>query len=132
LTCACTTVDKFTIHNIDNGYGQPASLKERPLVLKEPCKYIAGADISGKLSPGPLQPSAVATPAPSNSSIKENIYLIQIGDLPVQGEKGGYDIASFIGSKYPPAEPGALSVSASKAPEKREPPKAAGQTPSFI
>jgi hypothetical protein len=97
LTCACTTVDKFTIHNIDNGYGQPASLKERPLVLKEPCKYIAGADISGKLSPGPLQPSAIATPAPSNSSIKENIYLIQIGDLPVQGEKGGYDIASFIG-----------------------------------
>ena len=95
--CACTTVDKFTIHNISNGYGEPASLEGRPLVLKEPCKYVAGADISGSLSPGPLQPDAIATPAPSNSRIKEAIYLVQIGDLPVQGDQGGYDIASFIG-----------------------------------
>lgn len=97
LTCACTTVDKFTMHNISNGDAEPASLEIRPLVLEEPCKYVAGADISGKLSPGPLQPDAIAIPAPSNSNMKETIYLIQIGDLQVQGEKGGYDIASFIG-----------------------------------
>lgn len=97
LMCACTTVDQFTIHNISNGDGEPASLEERPLVLKESCKYVAGTDISGKLSPGPLEPAAIATPAPSNSSTKETVYLIQIGDLQVQGEKGGYDIASFIG-----------------------------------
>lgn len=95
LICACTAVDKFTIHDMSDG--ESASLEERPLVLKESCKYVAGADISGKLSPGPLQPAAVATPAPSNSSTKEPIYLIQIGDLPVQGDKGEYDIASFIG-----------------------------------
>lgn len=64
LSCACTTVDKFTIHDMDDGYGQPASLEQRPIVLKEPCKYAAGTDISGKLSPGPLQPSAIATPGP--------------------------------------------------------------------
>lgn len=99
LMCACTTVDKFTIHNISNGYDESTSPEEQPLVLKEPCKYVAGADISGKLAPGPLQPDAIASPAPSNSRIKETIYLIQIGDLQVQGEKGGYDIASFIGVK---------------------------------
>lgn len=95
LICACTAVDKFTINDMSDG--ESASLEERPLVLKESCKYLAGADISGKLSPGPLQPAAVATPAPSNSSTKEPIYLVQIGDLPVQGDKGEYDIASFIG-----------------------------------
>jgi hypothetical protein len=95
LMCACTAADKFTIHNTSDG--EPASLEERPLVLKEPCRYVAGADISGKLSPGPLPLAAIATPTPSNSSTKEAIYLIQIGDLQVQGEKGGYDIASFIG-----------------------------------
>lgn len=95
LMCACTTVDKFTIRDISNS--PTSSLEKQQLVLKEPCKYVAGADISGRLSPGPLQPAAIATPAPSNSSTKEAIYLIQIGDLPVQGEKGGYDIASFIG-----------------------------------
>lgn len=97
LTCACTTLDKFTVRNMDNGYGQPASLEEQPLVLEEPCKYVAGTDISGKLSAGPLQPTAIGIPAPSNSNIRENIYLIQIGDLHVPGEKGGYDVASFIG-----------------------------------
>lgn len=95
--CACTTVDKFTIQNADNGQAEPASPEAPSLVLKEPCKYVAGADISGTLSPGPLQPDAIATPAPSNSRIKETIYLIQIGDLQVPGVKGGYDIASFIG-----------------------------------
>ena len=95
LMCACTAVDKFTIHDMSDG--ESASLEERPLVLEEPCKYVAGADISGNLSPGPLQPAAVATPAPSNSSTKEPIYLVQIGDLPVQRDKGEYDIASFIG-----------------------------------
>jgi hypothetical protein len=99
LTCACTTLDKFTVHNMDNGYGQPASLEEHPLVLEKPCKYVAGTDISGKLSPGPLQPTAIGTPAPSNSNMKENIYLIQIGDIHVQGEKSGYNVASFIGVK---------------------------------
>jgi hypothetical protein len=97
LMSACTTVDKFTIHNMDNGNGNPARLEKQQLVLKEPCKYIAGTDISGRLSPGPLQPDAIGAPAPSNSGTKEAIYLVQIGDLPVQGEKGGYDIASFIG-----------------------------------
>jgi hypothetical protein len=97
LTCACTTLDKFTVHNMDDGYAQPESLQEHPLVLKEPCKYVAGTDISGKLSPGPLQPTAIGILAPSNSKMKENIYLIQIGDIHVQGEKGGYDVASFIG-----------------------------------
>lgn len=95
LMCACTTVDKFTIGSLDNS--PTSSLAEQQLILKKPCKYVAGADISGTLSPGPLQPAAIATPAPSNSTTKEAIYLIQIGDLPVQGEKGGYDIASFIG-----------------------------------
>lgn len=95
LMCACTTIDKFTIHDISNG--ESASLEEAPLVLKDSCKYIAGADIRGSLSPGPLQPDAIATPAPSNSRIKEPIYLIQIGDLQVPGVKGGHDIASFIG-----------------------------------
>lgn len=94
LMCACTTVDKFTLHDISNGNGEPTTLQERPLVLKEPCKYVAGVDIIGSLSPGPLQPDAIATPAPSNSRIKETIYLIHIGDLPVQGK---YNIASFIG-----------------------------------
>jgi hypothetical protein len=86
LMCACTTADKFTIRDISNN---PNSSLEQQLVLKEPCKYVAGADISGRLSPGPLQPTAIAAPAPSNSSTKEAIYLIQIGDLPVQGEKAG-------------------------------------------
>lgn len=95
LVCACTTADKFTIHDMSDG--ESASLGERPLVLEEPCKYVAGADISGKLAPGPLQPAAVGAPAPSNSSTREPIYLVQIGDLPVQGDKGEYDIASFIG-----------------------------------
>jgi len=95
LMCACTTVDKFTIHDTSNG--ESTSLQEPPLVLKDPCKYVAGSDISGSLSPGPLQPDAIATPAPSNSHIKEPIYLIQIGDLQVPGVKGGHDIASFIG-----------------------------------
>lgn len=95
LMCACTTVDKFTIHGMSDG--ESASLEQRPLALKESCKYAAGADISGKLSPGPLQPAAVAIPAPSNSSTRESIYLVQIGDLPVQGDKGEYHIASFIG-----------------------------------
>lgn len=95
LMCACTAVDKFTIHDMSDG--ESASLEQRPLVLEEPCKYIAGSDISGKLSPGPLQPAAIATPASSNSSTREPIYLIQIGDLPVQGDEGEYDIASFIG-----------------------------------
>lgn len=95
--CACTTVDKFTIHDISNGSGESASLQEAPLVLKQPCKYVAGADISGSLAPGPLQPDAIGTPAPSNSHMKETIYLLQIGDLQVPGAKGGYDIASFIG-----------------------------------
>lgn len=95
LMFACTTMDKFTIHDMSDG--ESANLDERPLVLKEPCKYVAGADISGKLSPGPLQPAAIASPAPSNSSTKESIYLVQIGDLPIQGDKGEYDIASFIG-----------------------------------
>ncbi len=95
LMCACSTVDQFTIHDMSDG--ESSSLEERPLVLKESCKYVAGADISGKLSPGPLQPAAVATPAPSNSSTKEPIYLVQIGDLPVKSDKGEYDIASFIG-----------------------------------
>lgn len=97
LLCGCTGVDKFTVHNISNVYGESASLEKSPLVLKEPCKYVAGTDLSGKLSPGPLQPDAVATPAPSNSRVKEPIYLIQIGDLQVQGAQGAYDIASFIG-----------------------------------
>jgi hypothetical protein len=97
LTCACTTLDKFTVRNMDNGYGQPASLEEQPLVLEEPCKYVAGTDINGKLSTGPLQPTAIGIPAPSNSNTRENIYLIQIGDLHVPGEQGGYDVASFIG-----------------------------------
>ena len=95
LMCACTTVDKFTIHDMNDA--EAASLEGQPLALKESCTYVAGADISGKLAPGPLQPAAIASPAASNSNIKEPIYLIQIGDLPVQGEKGGYDIASFIG-----------------------------------
>jgi len=95
LMCACTAADKFTIHDMSDG--ESASLEEQPLVLKESCKYVAGADISGKLAPGPLQPAAFATPAPSNSSTREPIYLVQIGDLPVQGGKGEYDIASFIG-----------------------------------
>jgi len=95
LMCACTAADKFTIHDMSDG--ESASLEGRPLVLEEPCRYVAGADISGKLSPGPLQPAAVATPASSNSSTKEPIYLVQIGDLPVQRDKGEYDIASFIG-----------------------------------
>jgi hypothetical protein len=95
LMCACTAADKFTIRDISDS---PASSPEpQQLILKEPCKYVAGADISGTLSPGPLQPVAIAIPAPSNSSTKEAIYLIQIGDLPVQDENGGYDIASFIG-----------------------------------
>lgn len=97
LMCACTTADKFTIHDMSDG--ESASLEEQPLVLKEPCKYVAGTDISGKLPPGPLQPAAVASPAASNSSTREPIYLVQIGDLPVQGDKGEYDITSFIGVK---------------------------------
>jgi hypothetical protein len=36
-------------------------------------------------------------PVTSNSGIIETIYLIQIGDLQVPGENGGYDVASFIG-----------------------------------
>lgn len=93
LMSACTTLDKFTIHNVDNGYGKPASLERQQLILKEPCKYIAGTDIVGRLSPGPLQPDAIGTPAPSNSHIKETIYLIHVGDVEAQG----VEIASFIG-----------------------------------
>ena len=91
LMCACTTADKFTIRDVSNN---PNLSLEQQLVLKEPCKYSAGTDISGSLSPGPLQPDTIGVPAPSNSRIKEPIYLIHIGDLPVQGK---YNIASFIG-----------------------------------
>lgn len=94
LMGACTTLDKFTISNMSDS---PASSQDtQQLMLNEPCKYIAGADISGKLSPGPLQPSAIGIPDPSNAHIKEAIYLIQVGDLEVQSK---YDIASFIGIK---------------------------------
>ena len=93
LMSACTTLDSFTIHNIDNGYEERASLDKQELVLKEPCKYVAGAEIVGHLSPGPLQPDAIGTPAPSNSHIKEAIFLINVGDV----EAGGAEIASYIG-----------------------------------
>lgn len=92
LTCACTTVDRFTIRDVSVG-----PIENRQLVLKEPCHYDAGLDIDGNLSPGPLQPDAIGVPLPSNAHIKETIYLIQVDDLPVPGAKGGYDIESFIG-----------------------------------
>lgn len=96
LMFACTTVDTFTIRNMsdDPTSGGPASLETQPLVLKEPCRYSAGTDISGKLSPGPLQPDVVGIPGPSNAHIKEIIYLIQVGDVEV---KSKYDVTSFIG-----------------------------------
>lgn len=91
LMCACTTADKFTIRDISNN---PTLSPEQQLVLNEPCKYVAGADISGRLSPGPLQPTAIGTPAPSNADVKEPIYLIQVADVAVQSK---YDLAGFIG-----------------------------------
>lgn len=90
LMCACTPLDKFTIRDLSNS----PSMEPQQLVLKQPCQYAAGTDISGKLSPGPLQPAAIGIPVSSNSGVKEPIYLIQVGDLEVQGK---YDIASFIG-----------------------------------
>lgn len=92
LMCACTPPDKFTIRDMSDS---PASSPEpQQFVLKEPCKYAAGTDISGRLSPGPLQPAAIGTPAPSNSSTREAIYLIEVADVEVQSK---YDVASFIG-----------------------------------
>ncbi|WHZ19516.1 MAG: hypothetical protein OJF55_001665 [Rhodanobacteraceae bacterium] len=98
LMCACTTVDTFTIRNISNDptSEEPVNLEKQQLVLKEPCQYSAGTDISGKLSPGPLQPNTIGIPRPSNTHIKESIYLIQVDDVELQS---GYNIASFIGVK---------------------------------
>lgn len=90
LMCACTTADRFTIRNTSG----PAGLEEQQLVLKEPCRYVAGLDISGSLSPGPLQADAIGIPRPSNARVKEPVYLIQVGDLAVHGV---YNITSFIG-----------------------------------
>lgn len=78
LVCACTTADKFTIHDMSDG--ESASLEERPLVLEEPCKYVAGADISGKLAPGRcnLLPSGPRHPriqVPGNPFISSRLAI---------------------------------------------------------
>jgi hypothetical protein len=69
-------------------------MEPQQLVLKQPCQYAAGTDISGKLSPGPLQPAAIGIPASSNADVKEPIYLIQVADVEVQSK---YDVVGFIG-----------------------------------
>lgn len=89
--CGCTTTDKFTIRNNSGG-----PIEKQQLVLTEPCHYDAGSDISGNLSPGPLQPDAIGIPRPSNSHVKQTMYLIHVADVEAQGK---YDVASFIGVK---------------------------------
>lgn len=96
--CGCATVDTFTVSDLGNGGNLHSKsiddMENEQLVLKQPCRYIAGVDIHGELSSGPLQQYDIGIPGSSNTHTKEPIYLVQVGDLAVRGK---YDIESFIG-----------------------------------